>query len=185
MEKKIKFGSIIDGSARLNGDVPIDPKFISGFPRKGVELVGYSKKIFSEYDKNGNLIEGSQDSSRVTRLIFEAYSLRELLRDREDLKNGDMTLDEYQDSVDSLPSIEVYIDGEELVNEFMDLYAKLLDGLDKGKVYDVKGGLKVTPKWEQYGWPSLKCGFSDISKLKFEEFDQSSLKEVVEDDDTK
>lgn len=175
MTKKIKFGDITTGNARLSNSIPIDPAVIGGMPRKGVELVGsVFKKPYQEYQGN-EAVPGSEDPSRTVKLTFHAYDLRLLSRLREDLKNGDIDRDEYDDEVAGLAEFPITISNEEDCNEFLNRYKKLVDGLDKGHVYDYTGTLSVVPVYRQKGWPGLACTFPNVDSLTFNEFKLSSL----------
>ena len=174
--EKVKFSDIVSDDATVKG-LPIDINYVKGFPRVGVELSGEVKKTtYKEYDDNGNLIPGSEDDKRITKLQFRGYNLRQLKREREDLANGDITRDEYDDNVADLSELKIVINGEEDCNEFMNRYAMVIDGLDSGNAYDIDSShLVVIPVWARTGWPKLICSFDDMTSLKFKEFDFATL----------
>ncbi|MDY5629021.1 hypothetical protein [Limosilactobacillus coleohominis] len=173
---KVKFSDIVSDVATVKG-LPIDTRYVKGFPRVGVELSGEVKKTpYREYDNNGNLIDGSVDTTRITKLQFRGYNLRQVNREREDLANGDITRDEYDDNIADLSELKIVINGEENCNEFMNRYGKIIDGLDAGNAYDCDAShLVIIPVWSQSGWPKLICSFDDLTSLKFSQFDFATL----------
>lgn len=174
--KKVKFGDIVSGTATIKG-LHIDPSCVRGFPKHGVELVGAPViTTYKKYDENNKVVPGSEDPSRIVKIKFSGYNLHQLNRIREDLKNGDIDQDEYEDEVAELSPIELTIPIEEDCMEFKNLYAKLLDGLADGKIYDITSPLAIVPVWANVGWDTMTCTFADIENLKVKEFDSKTLK---------